>query len=112
DREPGIARGAAAVDHGQAHARTGDRSTDGDARGVERASDGDTLVATLLDMGDRADRGDDSGEHAASLARTMVDFERVGAEPAPVDHVPPGGQARRAEPGNAVAEFDRRAIEQ
>ena len=49
DREPCIARLAAAFDHGQAHARAGDRGADGDPRRVQRAGDAHAQVAALLD---------------------------------------------------------------
>ncbi len=63
DREPSVAGAPAAIDHGQAHARTGDRGADRDPRRVERAGDRHAQVAALLDAADGADRGDYPGEH-------------------------------------------------
>src|SRR5690606_35844762 len=75
--EPGASGFAATVDHGEADTRTGDRGADRNGGRVVRAGDGDTQVAALLHACDRADGGDDTGEHAASLALPRVDFERV-----------------------------------
>ena len=58
-----VARRAAAVDHGQAHPRAGDRGPHRDLRGVVRAGDRHPQVAALLDFRDRADGRDYSGEH-------------------------------------------------
>ena len=54
---------ACPVDHGQAHARTGDRGAHRDPGGVEGAADDSVEVARLTSLADRADGGDYSGEH-------------------------------------------------
>ena len=63
DREPGIARRAALVDHGEAAARTGDRCAHGDGRRIEGACDDKAKVALLPHFADRADGGDYAGKH-------------------------------------------------
>jgi hypothetical protein len=68
----GLAVGARAqARHGQAHAGTGDRGADLDAGGVIGAGDGETLQAGALAVGfhDRADGGDDAGEHQPVLTK-------------------------------------------
>ena len=77
DREPAVAL----VDDGQADARAGDRGAEIDARHV--------VAAAIRGAGrraprrlERADVGDDSGEHARALAFSLalVDFQPVAAK--------------------------------
>jgi len=63
DREPGIAGFAAALDHGQADARTGDRGADRYPGRIIGAGNDDAQVALLANFADRADGGDYSGKH-------------------------------------------------
>src|SRR5690606_41707523 len=103
------------LDNRQAHARAGDRGADRDRRRIEWAGDAHPEVAALLDALDRADGGDDAGEHSGSLGFARgVDFERIAAKPAAVGEPPALRCAVRpglAEGGDAFAEFRRRAIE-
>src|SRR5690606_15794848 len=120
--EPGALRAVlrlpkrAAIDHGQAYARAGDRSADGDCVRIEWAGDRHVQVAAWFDLADGADGGDDASEHSGPfVAFGVVDFEAVAAKLAPVGQAPTCRRtrwARFAERGNAHAEARRRAIEQ
>ena len=108
---------ASAVDHGQAHARAGDRGADGDARGIERAGDRHVQVAALLDalivpMAVTMPVNIQAPSLRARGSRLRACRCQAGAgRPGASLAATPVG-AGIAEGGDAVAEQRRRAVEQ